>query len=131
MAKQNLLPLKYVQFLKYAGVGLVSNLFLYIVYLCLTYLGMAPKFAMTLLYGMGVLQTFVLNRRWTFQHDGPARAALFRYGLSYLAGYVINFVALLVLVDMQHWPHEAVQGVMIAVLAVILFLLQKFWVFAA
>jgi putative flippase GtrA len=44
-------------------------------------------------------------------------------------GYALNLFALLLLVDYLGWSHEWVQGAMIVFVAVILFLLQRFWVF--
>nr|WP_316639094.1 GtrA family protein [uncultured Roseateles sp.] len=117
------------QLIRYGVVGVASNLVGYLLYLGLTSLGVGPKSAMSLLYAIGVAQTFLFNKRWTFGHQGSGRAALLRYCTAYGLGYVINLVVLLVLVDHWAWPHQWVQGVMILVLAAMLFLLQKFWVF--
>lgn len=117
------------QFIRYAIVGLVSNAIAYVIYILLTKLGLEPKLAMSLLYGVGVLQTFVFNKRWTFGHRGARRAVFFRYCMAYGVGYVINLLVLLVFVDQHGYSHEIVQGVMILALAVMLFLLQKYWVF--
>ena len=96
------------QFVRYALVGLASNALLYVV---------------------GVLQTFLFNKRWSFRHGGMHGPAFVRYCAAYVIGYVVNFVALLLLVDRLGWPHQLVQGVMIVLLALMLFALQKFWVF--
>jgi len=117
------------QFMRYVVVGLASNAFIYAIYIVLTYLGIGPKLAMTLLYGVGVLQTFVFNKNWSFRFDGAATPALARYAMAYGAGYAINFLALVVLVDRAGLPHMWVQGVMILVVALMLFLLQRHWVF--
>ena len=117
------------QFVRYAIVGLASNLIGYLLYIVLTSVGLGPKLAMSLLYGLGVLQTFLFNKRWTFEHRGARGSVFFRYCLAYSLGYVVNFWVLLILVDQLGFPHEVVQGVMILSLAVMLFLLQKFWVF--
>ena len=117
------------QFIRYALVGLVSNALLYAAYLVLTRLGTEPKLAMTLLYVAGVAQTFVFNKRWSFRHGGLHGPAFVRYCAAYALGYVVNFLALLLLVDHLAWPHQLVQGVMIFLLALMLFALQKFWVF--
>ena len=122
-------PLLYAQAIKYTLVGVASNLILYIVYLLLTFWGLGPKLAMSMLFATGVLQTFFANRRWTFQHVGDSRLALIRYSLSYAFGYVMNLLVLIVCVDTLKWPHQAVQGGMIIILAAILFCLQKFWVY--
>jgi putative flippase GtrA len=118
-----------VQFLRYAVVGLSSNGLLFLCYLGLTALGMGHKTAMTLLYVAGVLQTFIFNKRWSFRHGGEATPALMRYLAAYAAGYVINYGALLVLVDRWGLPHQWVQFFMIGFLAVMLFVLQRYWVF--
>lgn len=117
------------QLVRYGIVGLASNAFGYLLYLGLTYLGMGPKLAMSLLYCVGVLQTFVFNKKWSFRFDGPATPALFRYAMVYAAGYVINFFALLWLVDQLGLPHQWVMGVLVLFMAVFFFVAQKFWVF--
>jgi putative flippase GtrA len=119
------------QLIRYAVVGFVSNLLCYLIYLGLTRLGMNPKVAMSLLYGLGVLQTFVFNKRWTFDHGGTQGAMFYRYCAAYGFGYLFNLVALYLLVDLWGYPHQIIQGLMILLLAIMLFLAQKFWVFRA
>ena len=117
------------QFLRYGVVGLGSNLLLYLAYLMLTYLGMGHKTAMSLLYAVGVMQTFIFNRKWSFGHQGGLHGAFARYVTSYAFGYLLNLTVLWLAVDHLGLPHQIVQGVMILTLAVMLFLLQKHWVF--
>lgn len=120
----------YIQLARYAIVGLLSNALGYLLYLAITALGMEPKLAMTLLYIIGTLQTFFFNRKWSFSHNGAFQGPFFRYVLAYAFGYLLNLAVLLILVNWAHWPHQIVQGVMIFILAAMLFLLQKYWVFA-
>lgn len=117
------------QLVRYGIVGLASNCFGYILYLGITYLGVGPKLAMSLLYCIGVLQTFIFNKKWTFAHNGSDPKIFIRYCISYGLGYIFNFFALLILVDYYGYPHQWVQGIMILSLAIMLFSLQKFWVF--
>lgn len=117
------------QLVRYGTVGLLSNAVGYVLYLLITGVGVEHKLTMTLLYLVGVLQTFFFNRRWTFRHDGTHGPAFVRYCLAYGFGYVLNLTALLLLVDMLGYPHQIVQGVMVLVVAALLFVLQKFWVF--
>ncbi len=117
------------QLFRFALVGLASNAVLYLVYLLLTELGLGHKTAMTLLYILGVLQTFVFNRRWTFRYQGRIPKALRRYLASYGFGYFFNLVMLIILVDQIGLSHRIVQGVLILITAGLLFLLQKYWVF--
>jgi putative flippase GtrA len=118
-----------VQFIRYALVGLASNALLYGFYIALTSIGTEPKLAMTLLYALGVAQSFVFNKRWSFRHGGRFRPTFARYCATYAVGYVINFFALLLLADRLGFPHQLVQGIMIVLLAFMLFALQKLWVF--
>ncbi len=84
---------------------------------------------MKLLYAVGVSPTFLFNRNWSFRHAGASSPALIRYAAAYGFGYAVNFFVLLVFVDHLHLPHRIVQGVMVLALAVLLFLLQRYWVF--
>lgn len=117
------------QFIRYVIVGLASNAVIYIAYIVLTLVGMGPKLAMSLLYGVGVLQTFVFNKNWSFRFDGAATPALVRYATVYATGYVIQFLALMLLVDQIGLPHQWVMGALILFIALLLFLAQKYWVF--
>jgi putative flippase GtrA len=119
----------HIQLSRYAVVGLTSNAVGYLLYLLLTYAGMGHKTTMTLLYAVGVAQTFYFNRRWSFSHDGQVSSAFVRYLTAYALGYVFNLAVLMILVDRWGWPHQWVQGVMIFVLAGMLFLMQRYWVF--
>jgi putative flippase GtrA len=120
-----------IQGARFVIVGLASNLVLYLIYLLITALGLRYKIAMTLLYVIGTLQTFALNAHWTFQHGSNNKAALVKYFFSYGACYFINISALIVLVDHFGLPHQVVQGIMILIIAVVMFLLQKFWIFTS
>ncbi len=121
----------HVQFTRYAVVGLANNAVGYLLYLLLTVAGVGHKTAMSILYVIGVAQTFYFNRNWSFGHDGLISTALLRYLAAYGFGYVFNLFALILLVDRWGWPHQWVQGVMIFVLAGMLFVLQRYWVFGS
>jgi putative flippase GtrA len=118
------------QFIRYGVVGLASNAVIYLVYVLLTHLGVGPKLAMSLLYGVGVLQTFVFNKKWSFQFGGAATPALIRYAALYAAGYVIQFVTLMLLVDQAGLSHQWVMGALMLTMAAFLFIGQKVWVFS-
>lgn len=123
-------PRFHIQFLRYGLVGLISNGALYLGYLGLTRLGLGHKTAMTLLYLLGVMQTFYFNRRWSFGHDGQMTTAFVRYVVSYVFGYALNLALLWCAVDWLGLPHQGVQLVAIFLVAASLFLLHRYWVFA-
>ena len=117
------------QFVRYGVVGFASNVVGFLFYLVLTYAGVGHITAMTVLFAIGILQTFIFNKRWTFNHSGSMHSSFAKYLFVYLAAYLLNLVALLLFVDYWGLPHQIIQGVMIFSLAFMLFLLQKYWVF--
>ena len=119
----------HVQFFRYALVGIMSNAIGYGLYLAITSAGIGHKSTMTGLYVLGVLQTFIFNRSWSFGHDGHLSSAFIRYVIVYGIGYLLNLVALFWLVDVIGYPHQLVQAAMIITVAVFLFVAQRHWVF--
>lgn len=117
------------QALRYATVGIASNLLLYFLYLALTAAYVGPKTAMSLAYALGVAGTFLANSRWSFAARQRSVGMFARYVCSYACGYLINLALLWALVDFGRLPHAPVQAALILVVAALLFLLQKFWVF--
>lgn len=117
------------QFVRYAVIGIVSNLALYLIYISLTRAWLQPRTAMTIMYTVGVLATFLFNRNWTFAYTGSRQGPLIRYLVVYALGYIINLVVLSLLVDVFGYPHEIVQASLILFLAIAIFLAQKLWVF--
>ncbi len=125
------LPASIPQALRFLMVGLASNTLLYVLYLMLTFAGVGYKFAMTLLFAAGAVQTFMFNKQWTFSHRGFFQVTFYKYVAVYSLAYLLNLMVLLILVDKLRYPHQAVQAMTIIILALMLFLLQKYWVFRA
>jgi putative flippase GtrA len=115
--------------MRFAVVGVLLNATLYAAYLVLTRTVLEARPAMTIVYVAGVLIGFLLNRSITFRFRGRFSAAMARYVAAYALGWAVNWVALWVLVDKARVPHELVQLGMIPTLAVLLFVLQRYWVF--
>ena len=119
----------FTQLMRYGIVGLSTNALGYVLYLGLTALGIGPKLAMSLLYMVGVLQTFVFNKSWTFRYVGQGRAAFQRHVVLYVTGYLVQFLLLALMVDTLGWRHQWVMAGVILLMAVFFFLGLKFWVF--
>ena len=121
----------WTEVIRYALVGAVSNLLLYVVYLILGDLAMmAPSAAMTTTYVLGVLASFLMHRRLTFRVTGKVSRPFFRFVLAHIVGYLLNLSLLAWLVDQLGYPHQVVQGGAIFIVAFVLFLLFKYFVFA-
>ncbi len=117
------------QFTRYVIVGLVSNAILYLGYLALTAFGMGHKLAMTVLYLLGVCQTFFFNRSWSFQDSGWIQGGFVKYATVYGTGYTINWSLLWLFVDELGLPHQMIQGILIFVVAGFIFFSLRYWVF--
>jgi putative flippase GtrA len=117
------------QFFRYALIGLLSNSAGYCVYLLITWLGIAPKTTMSVLYLTAASLGFFGNRQWAFTHRGNPFASAARYALAHLTGYGINLSLLLVFVDRLGYPHQWVQAAAIPVVAVFLFISFRYFVF--
>ncbi len=116
--------------MRFVVVGVASNLVLYLLYLLITAFGLEYKIAMTMLNVISPIQTFALNAHWTFKHR-EIKTPLVKYFVAYGACYLINMSALIVFVDHVGLAHQVVQGIMIFIIAIVMFLLQKFWVFTS
>jgi putative flippase GtrA len=117
------------QLVRYAVVGVVTNALGYLVYLGVTWVGLGPKLAVSLLYGAGVTASFLGNRRWTFRHQGDLASGGVRFVVAHATGYLLNLALLLVFVDRIGWPHQLVQAAAILVVAAYLFVLMRVFVF--
>ena len=117
------------QLTRYAFIGIVNNLALYLVYLLITYLVGAPKITMTLLYGVAAATGYIGNRNFTFAHKGSLIGSGVRYFIAHFFGYFINLAILIIFVDQFGYAHQWVQAVAIFVVASFLFIAFKFFVF--
>ena len=118
------------QLVSFGTIGIASNAVLYVLYLGITGLGVGPKVAMTCVFGIGVSSTYALNRRLTFEHEGAVTSSALRYASVYLLAYATNFAAMFILVDVTGLPHRFVMLALIVATATLIFVAQKYWVFA-
>jgi len=116
---------------KFMMAGLITNGSVYAAYLLLTFADMGHKTAMSLLFVAGMMLSYNMNKRWTFASTEAREATLWRFVAAYAAAYVLNFLAMWVAVDRMGIPHYLVQAVNIVVISALLFIAQKYWIFAA
>lgn len=115
--------------IRYGLVGVATNFVIYVVYLLITYLGLEPKKAMTLVYVIGASIGFVGNRKWTFAYSGNIVRAAVGYVSAHILGYVLNFLILYIFVDRLDYAHQGVQAMAIIIVAGFLFVVFKYCIF--
>ena len=117
------------QVIRYGSVGVLHNLLGYLIYLLITFLGLDPKLAVTILYPVGATAAYFGHMKYSFTYRGRYARSLPRYLLAHLIGYGVNVAMLFVLSDQLKLPHQVVQFSAIFVVAGVLFLLFKYFVF--
>lgn len=117
------------QMLRYGVVGVLNNLLGYLLYLVVTWLWLDPKVAVTLMYPIGAVTAYFGHARFAFAFKGRTSHGLVRYALAHLIGYGANIGMLFLFSDRLGYPHQLVQAAAIVVVAGILFLLFRHFVF--
>jgi putative flippase GtrA len=77
--------------IRYLSVGVINTLVgLSVIYLCMYALHATDTIANLAGYSVGLLCSFVLNRRWTFSSQDPITSQLVRFLLVLLVAYLAN-----------------------------------------
>lgn len=114
---------------RYLAVGGFSNGLGYAIYIGMTAIGISPLVSMSFVYIVATGIAFAANRHWTFQsHSEISRSAL-RAVISQVIGYTTNLILLTSLYYGLGLPHAIAQLLCIAVVAIELFLLNRYYVF--
>lgn len=116
---------------RFIVVGVANNLVGYGAFVLLSLLGVAAIPAMTVSYGIGMVISYVGNRKWTFGHRGSLAPTLLRFAVANLVGYGVNFGILWLFVRRLGLPQIPVQFLATGCVAVCTFLMMRLWVFRA
>lgn len=117
------------QVIRYGVVGILNNLLGYLIYILATWLWLDPKVAVTLMYPIGAATAYFGHARYSFCYGGRTSYSLVRYTAAHLIGYAANLGMLFLFSDVLGIPHQLVQAMAIIVVAGILFLLFRYFVF--
>jgi putative flippase GtrA len=119
------------QVVRYGVTGVTNNLLGYLIYLAVTWAGMDPKAAITVLYPIGVTTAYFAHRRFVFGSGASGPGGILRYLIAHAIGLFANIVLLYVFSDLLKLPHQAVQAAAIVVVGGLLYLLFRFYVWRA
>jgi putative flippase GtrA len=92
---------------------------------------MGTEATMRITFSVGTLLSLLAHRSLTFRHRGDQLAAPRRFLTCYAMRYLVDVIALWVVAGQMGVPHQIVQGCMILVVALLTFMMQKYWVFPA
>jgi putative flippase GtrA len=117
------------EFVRYLVVGVATNGGGYLLFALLTALGIGSVAAISILYPIQIALAFLLNKRWTFGHQGKTRATVVKYLVALVVCYLLNVAALKLFAGYLGFSHLIVQACALVVLGGLLFVAQRYWVF--
>ena len=117
-------------FILYAKNGVIVNIIGYFFYIIMTAVGFDPITTISVTYPFGIMLSFFFHNRYTFNkiHKNKLLSIL-KYFFVYLVGYLINFILLVIFHKKLLFPHETVQIFSIVVISLVLFTLNRKFVF--
>ena len=118
------------QYANYLSVGLLANGSAYAMYVVIAQLGAHPVASMTIVYLFASALAFQANKAWTFRSLVRFDRAFLRYVLVQVLGYLTNLLLLAGLHYGCGAPHHISQLLGMAIVAVELFLMSRYYVFA-
>jgi putative flippase GtrA len=104
-------------------------------YLCFRYLpridGASPgAVANVVAYFAGMINSFLLNRSWTFRADGNVAAQALRFATVNLVSLTMSTLVVFLFVDMLRYPALAVWVPLAALIVVTNYVGCRYWAFA-
>lgn len=88
-------------------------------------------FANVVAYSVGMINSFILNKTWTFKiREGTVRQ-LVRFTVINCAALALSTSSISVLVDVGGWPYVITWFAVIAPVTILSFFANKFWAFSA
>lgn len=116
---------------KYIVVGVLSTLtHLTLLYILVEFFQLSPLPASSIAFIWVVLQSYWLNRTWTFRSDRNHLSSLSRYIVVSLVGFFSNLAIMYFMLSVGGLWYMAAQTVTILVIPLINYLLHRYWTFS-
>lgn len=117
---------------RFLAVGVLNTIVgLGIIYACMGLLGMGDAASNAVGYAIGLAVSFVLNRRWTFRHQGNRSSSLVRFLLVFAVAYASNLLVVLALIDSLHVNRYLAQAIGIGAYTTLSYLGSRHFAFAS
>lgn len=121
-----------LQFIRFNFVGIVNTGLTYAVYAALVFIGANHFVALGADYAVGIVFSFVMNKRITFRVKGRADIGMFaRMVGSYVVLLIVNAAILWALVDRSAVNTYLGQAIALVAVALLSFAVQRLVVFRA
>jgi putative flippase GtrA len=119
-----------VQWLRFATVGGSNTLLSWCLYAGLVRVGVHYLLASSVGFAVGALNSYALNRRWTFRSRGRRLPEALRFGVVQCVGLAVDVWLLYALVHGVGIYHLLAQALVFPAASALTFLLSRHWAFA-
>lgn len=119
------------QWLRFVVVGIGNTVLSWCVYATLEALGVPYLVASAIAFALGALNSYVLNRRWTFRSRERRGPEVLRFGVVQCIGLGCDVVLLGVLTEDAGIHHLIAQAIVFPAASAVTFLLSRQWAFRA
>jgi putative flippase GtrA len=117
------------QWLRFVVVGVSNTLLSTGVFAALFHLGVHYLLASSIAFALGALNSYALNRRWTFKSRARRAPELARFVCVQAVGLGVDLALLAALVELLGIPHVVAQVLVFPVASVVTFGLSRQWAF--
>jgi putative flippase GtrA len=117
------------QWLRFVAVGVSNTLLSTLVFAALFHLGVHYLLASSVAFALGALNSYVLNRRWTFRSRERRAPELARFACVQIVGLGVDLALLSGLVELAGIPHVVAQVLAFPAASVVMFALSRQWAF--
>jgi putative flippase GtrA len=117
------------QWLRFVAVGVSNTLLSTLVFAALFHLGVHYLLASSVAFALGALNSYVLNRRWTFRSRERRAPELARFTCVQIVGLGVDLALLSGLVELAGIPHVVAQVLAFPAASVVMFALSRQWAF--
>lgn len=123
-------PGAFRQLIRFGIVGCSNTALSWCAYALLTWLGMHYLLASAVAWTLGSLNSYLLNRSWTFRSHGRWAPEMVRFATVQCAGLVVDIVLLDALTRDAGIHHLIAQALVYPATTLATFLLSRHWAFA-
>ncbi len=118
------------QFIKYISVGLLNTIIgLSVIFFCMKILHFTYIISNILGYFVGLINSFIWNKIWTFGSKGNTGIETAKFLLVFSISYTIQLGALIIIKEIMHIIPEIAQILSVGVYTITSFILNKFFTF--
>ena len=117
------------QWVRFVAVGVSNTVLSWCVYATLEAVGVPYLLASAIAFAVGALNSYLLNRRWTFHSRGRPGPEVLRFGVVQCVGLGGDVLLLGVLTEDAGIHHLIAQAIVFPVASAVTFLLSRQWAF--